>query len=868
MNFIKIYVLILISLSLNVGAQTQSQEDKIYAVLDTYVANPKPENLINLDKVEVDFYKNKSKKTKDELLAIVILNCNKAFYENQFGLTQKAISSYEKSWQIFQKNKLNNYDIVEFCLKPLGNLYTIIGDYDNAENIIKQYYFLADANKNQEIKIAAILNLSNVYQNSGKIQVAIDLLKNTIKTEKLSNSQKGNLLNNLGSNYLLFNDDLNAKKAFESSINLLKSDKNQAENLSNVYSNLSNIYANVNNFEIANSYSDKAIDLLYESRNNDPRKVAKLSLDYAHILFKEQNYNKSAVIVSKVFSQLIPNYSNKKSILPNKNSLYAENILLDALDLQADIFVKQNLPKKALETYELSFYIEDLFSNLLAYENSKIINQVRVRNQVEKCISIYDFLFKTEHKSSYLETAFILTEKTKSGVLKNYLSKNKLFSNDEKILKTKLQNLNNEIIKEQQKLDLANLNKINELILKQNQTMLLIKSSQKSNSKFDEKAIDLKKLFAKLKNDNASLIEYFYGQNAIYSFALSENKIVLNSIENSEINKNKITKLLDFFSNPDAISNDISGYNSSGNLVYQMLKLSKIYNKNLIIIPDGLINFVPFEALITKISTTTNFAKMNYLMNDFAISYNNSASFYLDSNALNFKNSILGIFPIFEKTDFELSFSKTELQAIKKDFNGQYFENSNATFKNFKSNVNNFSILHLSTHASAGDIDAPATIKFFDQDILYSELYNLKINPDLVVLSACQTGIGKLYRSEGAMSVARGFQFAGAQNLLFSLWKVNDFTTSVFMENFYKNIKNQMSFSEANQKAKLDFLENKTISNTKKSPYYWSAFVYYGTLEKPSNYNYLIWILGGIIFGFLVWFLMIRNIKNKLPTKI
>ena len=83
--------------------------------------------------------------------------------------------------------------------------------------------------------------------------------------------------------------------------------------------------------------------------------------------------------------------------------------------------------------------------------------------------------------------------------------------------------------------------------------------------------------------------------------------------------------------------------------------------------------------------------------------------------------------------------------------------------------------------------------------------------------------------------------FAGAENLLFSLWNVNDYTTSVFMADFYKNIKENKSFSEANHQAKLDFLNNPEISNSKKSPYYWSAFVYYGTIEKEANSNYYIY---------------------------
>ena len=195
---------LLIVINLNVfGQNPLTPEDKIYNAVDAYSANPTVEELQNLNKADSDFWKNPKPKTKNELLAIVVLNCNKAYYENKFSKINQAISSYEKAWQIYQKNKLSNYDITEFCLKPLGNLYTIIGDYDNAENTIKQYYYLAETEKNQSQKIAAILNLSNVYQNTGKVNEAIGLLEQTIKTEKLSAVQNGTLLNNLGNNYML-----------------------------------------------------------------------------------------------------------------------------------------------------------------------------------------------------------------------------------------------------------------------------------------------------------------------------------------------------------------------------------------------------------------------------------------------------------------------------------------------------------------------------------------------------------------------------------------------------------------------------------------------------------------------------------------
>ncbi|MFM2369759.1 MAG: hypothetical protein RL619_2072, partial [Bacteroidota bacterium] len=111
------------------GQKALTQEDKIYHTIDVFVANPSAENLQNLTKNEKEFYKNPKLKSKNELLALVVLNCNIAFYNNQFGNTNQAISSYEKAWQLYQKNNPDtsgqDYDIIEYCLKPLGNLYTI-----------------------------------------------------------------------------------------------------------------------------------------------------------------------------------------------------------------------------------------------------------------------------------------------------------------------------------------------------------------------------------------------------------------------------------------------------------------------------------------------------------------------------------------------------------------------------------------------------------------------------------------------------------------------------------------------------------------------------------------------------------------------
>ena len=858
--FQSIFVTFLYLFSFSISAQkTVSQEDKIYLAVDTFTANPTEENLNKLALFSQAIFPKLNLKNKDELLSFVILNCNKGYYENQFGKTNKAISSYEKAWSIYQTNHLKNYDIVDFCLKPLGNLYTIIGDFENAENTIKQYYYIATQTSNQEQQYAAVLNLSNVYQNTGRIVAAISLLEKTLKIVQLTNAQKGNLYNNLGSNYFLNTKPNsmqpyaveNAEKAFLKAATLLEKENNQSEALVNTYRNLSKLKLERNEPAIALQYFEKAKKEFRKSAITNPRKKAQFLHDEANILFKTGKIKEATAIIREIFKILIPNYSNQKTVVPNKNSLYAETVLLDVFDLQAAIYSTQNQPEKALETYALSFHIEEMFQSLLLYENSKIISQIRNRNRTEKCIAIYELLFKREQKNSYIQSAFLLSERTKSAVLRNSAGNFKQQTTSQKQISEQLQNENNFILKEQQKGDLADIGKINEAIKKQNELMLQLKELESSVENKVSENINLTSLYEKLKKDNAIMVEYFSGVDKIYSFTIIDKKVLLNSFKNDSHVTVKIVQFIDFFNDANTIVNAPNGYNHYGNIAYELLKLpiNKSY-KNLIIIPDGLLNFLPFEALITKPSTTTNFAKMNYLLNDYNIGYENSAHFYLAerNNQNNSEQTVLGVFPVFEKTDYELTFSKVELQSIRKKFEGKYLENANATFDNFKKNASNYSILHLSTHASSGDLDTPASIKFYDKEILYSELYYLNIHPNLVVLSACETGIGKLFKSEGAMSIARGFQFAGAQNLLFSLWKVNDYTTSVFMDLFYKNIKQNQSYLEANANAKRDFLNNKSISNAKKSPYYWSAFVYYGNPNIQNNStNYIYYAIGLLI---------------------
>lgn len=826
-------------------------EEKIYSVLDNFIAHPTLSDIKNLEAAEKQFWQNPKPKSKNEKLAIVILNCNKGFYEKQFGRYFEAIHSYEKALDLFQKNELSDYDIIEYCLKPLGNLYTMTGDYTSAENTIKNYLYLAIKDNDLAQKTSAIINLSAVYKSIGKNQEAIDLLENAYATNALSDEKKAVVLSLLGENYL-------AKKELDKALNVFEKTAAIAPNPL-LYKNLATVYRHKKDYLKAADYIKKA---KLELSSISKRERSQLYLEEAKLLLDQKKVNESQKVIQKIFGESIPTY-NPKNILPTQEMLYPENLLIDALDVLASTYETQKKYQKAIDCYDLTFAIDAKFSSFLFYEDTSLVHSSDIRNRVEKAIGVYEKCYQETKDIAFLEQAFALQETTKSSTLKNYISLTKKSGNAlQKSILFAIHELSNTIIKEQEKGEKADLEVINTALKLQNEKIAVLKKSFEKNKIDNASRLDFDKLYYKLKTDDATLTAYFYGKEKVYIFDLSDSQIQLKSFPNSSASKKTITDYLDYFAESSAISNNLAGYKQQSYKLYKLLQLEKIKTKKHLILPDGLLCFISFESLLTKTSASTDFSKLPYLMKEEIIGYATSAEFYINNKKLDYKNqTVLGVFPVFENSSRGLAFSVTELKSIKRLYEGTYLEKKQATYANFLKGIHDHSILHLSTHASSGSMEIPAAISFYDQEILYGNLYSLNIHPDLVVLSACETGIGKLYRGEGALSIARGFQNAGAENLLFSLWKVNDYTTSVWMEDFYENCKKGGTYFMANHQAKIDFLNNKSVANSKKSPYYWSAFVFYGDISESSACNYW-YLLGGIVI-IIFCLVVVQKTKSK-----
>jgi CHAT domain-containing protein len=297
--------------------------------------------------------------------------------------------------------------------------------------------------------------------------------------------------------------------------------------------------------------------------------------------------------------------------------------------------------------------------------------------------------------------------------------------------------------------------------------------------------------------------------------------------------------------------------------------------KNLVIVPDGKLGQIPFETLLYEKQTGSIYAYQDYpyLLKKFAISYSFSASLFsqkITKPVLTDPYKIVSFAPVFTNENTRnlildnrggqladdsgekltssnkgispLLSSEDEVKEIYSIFDKNGFSSKALLFSSarkefiMKDSLHNYNIIHFATHGFVNSerpelsgIQLAETNNSIDNGILYSgDIYNLKLNARLVVLSACETGLGKISKGEGLIGLSRAFIYAGTSNLIVSLWKVSDISTSDFMIEFYKNILEKKdvshSYSEDLRSAKLKMISDKKFAK----PYYWSPFILLG----------------------------------------
>lgn len=859
-------VLIFYTLLFIIDGHTHAQQKTetahfLYHQLDQFELSPSASQLLRFS--EIIHPKKEKLDTASDQLAWVIVNANIGYYHNQYGNMASAITHYERGWKTFFNKQLKDYDIIENCLQPLGNIYIKIGDLKKAENTIKNYLYIAEKSQNTRKIISGITNLSIAYHNQGNYKKAIKILREGLQIDP----ENVNILTNLATNHLHANNLLSAEE-IATKVILINPDQ------VNAYQILAATSLEKKDYKSARDYMLISKSHLLKDPNSSARTLAKWQLAYIDLLLSKSEYAEAEKYLKEIYSLLLPEYANEG--LPLEKDLIADKILLKALDVHAFIYKNTGESLKAFEAYLIAFEVNAKLNLLYPLQDTKIIQHHQNRNRAEAYIDLSFELYKKTKDQKLVEQAFQVAEYSKAPIINEALISKKILSayqNDSLVIQQEL--LNNElalydtyILKEKQLGNRANINLIQKWSAEYDTKTIELKNTIESlQHKYPQlldvhEKISVVQLQKRLQKDNTILIEYFFGSKTVYQFIVTPNTLKIQEIQDYEIFKGRIKNYISYFDSPAAINNDIGAFTNDAFKIFRHLHIPD-GDINLLIVPDGLLYYLPFETLITRPNTTLDFQKMSFLLNTNQVSYEITASKYLRSAHIeNEKNTILGIFPVFEDSGLELPYSLSESAFIKESFDGDFLEKEKATYSHFWEESKKHSIIHLATHANSGSFNKPASVRFRNQDIPINQLYGLQLSSQLIVLSACETGVGKIAKGEGPLSIARGFQYAGIENLLFSLWKVNDKATSLLMKYFYQYLTVNNSKVNAVYQAKLDYINSKDISNAQKSPYYWAAFVYYGEIEKPVTNSYS-WYTIITILGFLVVFLSYKFLRRS-----
>lgn len=382
------------------------------------------------------------------------------------------------------------------------------------------------------------------------------------------------------------------------------------------------------------------------------------------------------------------------------------------------------------------------------------------------------------------------------------------------------------------------------------------------NLKFNTSLVSIEVLQSSIlkPKSNKVLVEYYFGDSTAYCFLITPLARHLVKLK---------SKAPDLIRSIYAVRNNTKMQLSSEALTHSASLFKQLFAEiekyllslkgetELIIIADGYTAQIPFELLATVLGKDWKDSK--FLLHQFPISYSYSASLlwqeFSDRKPYRLdKSRMLAVAPDFgnkPKSTFDSEYRSahdiynfsplreniSEVQKIKSLLKAStevdLIVGNGADEANFRTkDLFTYNIIHFATHGFVNLSDENQSgiafshpINSRQDDILYmNEIYNLNSKADLVCLSACESGYGKVEKGEGLMSLSRAFQYAGSKNLLVSLWKVDDSATSTLMLKFYEQLVKKKTIPQALRAAKLSMLNNAVYSD----PFMWSSFIHIG----------------------------------------
>ncbi len=820
-------------------------------------------------------------------------------------LRQLSITEYEEGnfseFYSFNKKALDiakkiNHDLEKTrCLNNMGLFFLKVDNYSKSLKHFEDALQIAQTNNFFREQTNCLNNISIIYKNLGEFEKSLIYLFKNLEIEKKLKNLKNQAIyfNNIAVTYrtkaIISNseeDYLKAEKYLIECLNLsIKINDNKI--ITNVLNNLGTVYSGLNKNTKALQYFQEALKKAREIQDVEAKGIILNNMGIVH--YNLGNYQES----TRYYQQAI------KLAL----GIQRGQILWEAYLELAKAYEKQGQLEAALDNYQKSIdIIENIRSQIELEEfKARFLGTDKRLEAYYSLINLLVLLNESDPDKGYDRQAFYFLEKAKARAFLDSLelSKFKIYQGVDIELQNREKELTRDISLLYTKLLAAELsaeekeNLQKELWQKEELLQSLkreIRSKNPAYAGLKYPEISTLEEARKLLDKKTAFLAYCLGQEKSLAFLVTRDNLSISVLPSrsalQEMVRDHLKRITDKgnqdFSSGKKLFESLIGHSLNKNI------------RNLIIIPDDILHYLPFETIVRQPAN-------RWLVEDFNISYAPSVSSLREiisrkrENGEKRQSDILAVGdPYFGASEadhdngedvfqdfysshtfsfFRLRYSHTEIERIKSLFGkkARTFVRLEASENNIKKhNLNSYKILHFATHSLIDDKvpERSAIILSLDGDpaddgfLQMREIYSLHLNADLVTLSSCQTGLGEFIRGEGIEGLNRAFFFAGASSVLMSLWAVNDQATFQLMERFYHYLRSAGTISSALRQAKLEMVQSEVLSH----PYYWAGFIVSGQANQPvfpkTNLVWLLIILSLLGLGVLV-LLVLRKANGK-----
>ncbi|RMD58563.1 CHAT domain-containing protein, partial [Candidatus Parcubacteria bacterium] len=767
-----------------------------------------------------------------------------------------------------EEGQASNLNYMAIMHSMLGDYSEALNDYHRARELYRRW--------NQRGSEAICLgNIAGLYERLGSYAFALDAINESLRLLQPLDQQgwakvratylmvKGKILTHL-------NENAEAIRHYQEAMELLAPLKTESHQICNLLIRIGEIYRDEGKLDKANQVYRRALQM-------QPRIFAR-GVHEAILLGLGKNQ-----LLAGEYTRAQHTFEQAASIA---QAIERPEALWRAQAGLARTFEKQDRPLKATEFYERAIRSFESIRDKLQAEQQE---WGFLEDKYDVYVRLAGLLYRRHLKhplQGFDRRAYLVAEKARAQRLLETLYKSHILQNLEDVplrlkeaylikqkqLQEKHLALSEELGKstaaQDRQVVVTLRGEIDQLELQRSRLLDQIeRESPGYHELVNPKAPSVDQLQAELLPENTVIVSYLVGDQESLVWGVTRDTVAFEKIEMTRTELRRalaeISPLFQVTKQPTDVPVDHRWANLQPKLLHDLYvkilqaPLGSLLRRGqtLIVVPDDILTYLPFEILVTRYDK----AGLTYLVEEHPVCYipavgllalprgtpKNASRDLLAFGNPDFGPQSQGLVQwvesrvpfkaIFRGGNFEpLPFAELEVRAIAKVFpRSDVFIGKEATEGNFKTRASAYRYVHLATH-NLTDNAQPMYSKIVlarskdgqeDGFLQTYEVYNLKLNAELVVLSGCSTGLGKLSRGEGLIGMTRAFLYAGASNLMVSLWPVEDRSTSELMRAFYANLKQGMPLPRALQQAKQRLLH---APDARSNPFYWGPFVLIG----------------------------------------